>query len=43
MYYNQAGQRVMTLQYFLRPDGTLGASGKLDPKELLVGNVMYFK
>jgi hypothetical protein len=43
MYYNQAGERVMTLQYFLKPDGTLGASGKLDPKELLVDGIMYFK
>ena len=43
MYYNAAGQRVMTLHYFLKPDGTLGGSGKMDPKELLVGNAMYFK
>jgi hypothetical protein len=27
-YYNQAGQLVMTLHYFLKPDGTLGGSGK---------------
>ena len=43
MYYNKAGQRVMTLQYFLKPDGNLGASGRMDPKELFVDGTMYFK
>jgi hypothetical protein len=41
-YYNDK-QRVMTLHYFQKPDGTLGGSRKMDPKELLVGDTMYFK
>jgi hypothetical protein len=42
-YYNEAGQPVMTLHHFLKPDGTLGGSGKMDPKELLVDGTIYFK
>jgi hypothetical protein len=41
--YYEASRRVMTLHYFLKPDGTLGGSGKMDPKELLVGDTMFFK
>jgi len=33
----------MTLHYFLKPDGTLGGSGKMGPKELLVDDTIYFK
>jgi hypothetical protein len=44
MYYDkESGQKVMTLHYFLKPDGTFGGSGKYDPKELLIGSTMYFK
>jgi hypothetical protein len=43
MYYNETGEHVMSTHRFLRPDGTLGGSGKPDPKELLVDDTMYFK
>jgi len=42
-YYDDDDQKVMTLHYFLRPDGTLGGSGRPDPKELLVDGIMYYK
>jgi len=42
-YYNASGERVMSTRCFLKPDGTLGGSGKIDPKELLVAGIMYFK
>ncbi len=35
------GKRVAIVHRYLRPDGTLGASGKPDPKELVVGGVLY--
>jgi hypothetical protein len=40
-YYDQEGQRVAVVHQYLLPDGTLGASGRPDPKMLLVGNVLY--
>lgn len=40
-YFAQDGQRVAVVHQYLLPDGTLGASGKPDPKMLLVGNVLY--
>jgi hypothetical protein len=42
-YYNAVGERVLTTHHFLKPDGTLGGRGKIDPKELLVDGIMYFK
>ena len=33
---------VMWLHCFERPDGTLGGSGKMDPKRLLVDGVEYY-
>ena len=42
-YYDDADRKVMTLHCFLKPDGTLGGSGKPDPKELLVDDIMYYK
>lgn len=41
--YYDGSQLVMVLHHFLKPDGTLGASGKLDPKQLLVNDTMYVK
>ena len=35
------GRRVASLHRYLRADGSLGASGRPDPKALLVGGVMY--
>ena len=37
-YYDSNGQWVVVVHQYLRPDGTLGASGKQDPKRLRVGN-----
>ncbi len=33
---------VMWLHCFERPDGTLGASGKMDPKRLVIDGVVYY-
>ena len=38
--YDTAGQRIALVQYYLRPDGTLGGSGEPDPKMLLEGGVL---
>jgi hypothetical protein len=35
-------RRVALLHRYLRPDGTVGASGMPDPKELFDGDVLYF-
>src|ERR1022692_4504349 len=42
-YYDDDDRKVMTLHYFLKPDGTLGGSGRPDPKELMVDGIMYYK
>jgi hypothetical protein len=31
-YVEDAGHRVFLVHFYLRPDGTIGGSGKLDPK-----------
>ena len=35
-------RRVALVHRYLRPDGTVGASGMPDPKELLDDDVLYF-
>jgi len=40
-YWNQSGRWVVEIHQYLRPDGTLGGSGKPDPKRLVIGNVIY--
>jgi hypothetical protein len=40
-YYDPTGARVALAHQYLRPDGSLGASGKPDPKWLRVGQVIY--
>lgn len=40
-YINSNGQQVALVHQYLKPDGTLGGSGKPDPKELLEGEVLY--
>jgi hypothetical protein len=35
-------QLVIVVHYFLKPDGTLGWSGKYDPKKLLISGVLYW-
>ena len=39
-YYEKRRKVAMVHQY-LRPDGTLGASGLPDPKRLLVNDLLY--
>jgi hypothetical protein len=40
--FREDGNTVMTRHFFLRPDGLLGASGKFDPKSLVInGSVFY--
>ncbi len=40
--YFDGHRPVMWLHCFERPDGTLGGSGKMDPKRLLVNGIAYF-
>jgi hypothetical protein len=40
--YYDLDQLVMVVHYFRRPDGSLGGSGKYDPKKLLVDGVLYW-
>ena len=40
-YYDSNGQWVMVVHQYLRPDGTLGASGKPDPKRLRIGKTIF--
>lgn len=37
-----AGQVVARLHRYLRADGTVGASGRPDPKAVLIDGVVYF-
>jgi len=40
-YLDDAGRTVTIVHQYLRPDGTLGASGKPDPKKLFHSGVLY--
>jgi hypothetical protein len=40
-YINSNGDQIALVHQYLKPDGTLGGSGKPDPKELLEGQVLY--
>jgi hypothetical protein len=40
-YVDTQGTRVAIVHQYLRADGTLGASGRPDPKRLLVDGVLY--
>jgi hypothetical protein len=40
--YKDKQQTVMVLHCFKLPSGGLGASGKMDPKGLLVGDTFFF-
>jgi hypothetical protein len=41
--FRENGATVMILHFFLRSDGSLGASGKFDPKNLLIEGILYYK
>ena len=40
-YVSDAGHRMFLVHLSLRPDGTIGASGKPDPKWLFEDGVVY--
>jgi hypothetical protein len=40
-YLDSLGNRIALVHRYLRPDGTLGASGKEDPKALVHNGVYY--
>jgi hypothetical protein len=41
-YFDQNHKKVAEVHYYVRPDGTIGASGFLDPKEVLHQGIRYF-
>jgi len=40
-YVDQNNNEIARVHQYLRPDGTIGASGKPDPKRLLQGDILY--
>lgn len=40
-YHDRNGHRIALVHQYLRPDGSLGASGRPDPKEVLIAGVLY--
>src|SRR5262245_63398704 len=42
-FYDDQERKALELQRYIKPDGELGASGKNDPKELLIENVLYHR
>ena|ERR1700722_2265623 len=40
-YFDKDGNEVARVHQYLRPDGTVGASGKPDPKRLLKDSILY--
>ena len=40
-YLDNQGQWLVEVHQYLRPDGTLGASGIPDPKRLRIGDTVY--
>ncbi len=41
-YTDASGMLIVVVHQYLRPDGTLGASGLPDPKRLREGNIIYY-
>lgn len=40
-YYDAQGMEIARAHQYRRPDGTLGASGKPDPKRIFVNGICY--
>jgi hypothetical protein len=40
-YFDVDGEKLVEFHLYRRKDGTIGASGKLDPKELIYKGVLY--
>lgn len=41
-YLDRNGKKLAMAHQYLRPDGTLGASGKPDPKRVVHDGVLYY-
>jgi hypothetical protein len=41
-FFGENGSPVLMVHQFLRPDGTIGASGLPDPKMMLKDGIEYF-
>jgi hypothetical protein len=41
-YTDKDGKKVAKVHQYLRKDGSIGASGKPDPKSLRIGNIVYY-
>lgn len=41
VYTDPNGDEVVTAHQYLQPDGTIGASGRPDPKRILKGGILY--
>ena len=42
IYYDKEGNEIARVHQYQRPDGTLGGSGRPDPKGLIIGGVIYY-
>jgi len=40
-YVNEAGEKIAGVHQYLRPDGTLGLSGRPDSKEVFIDGILY--
>jgi hypothetical protein len=40
-YFDKTRRRIATAHQYLKPDGSLGASGLPDPKSLLIGDELF--
>src|SRR3990167_4629064 len=40
-YLDQDGREVARVHQYLRPDGSIGAKGRPDPKRLFINSIMY--
>ena len=40
-YFDANGEFVADVHQYLRPDGSLGASGRPDPKRMVVGDELW--
>lgn len=41
LYLDPRGEKVAEVHQYVRPDGGIGASGRPDPKALLIDDVVY--
>jgi hypothetical protein len=40
-WYDASGRWVATVHQYVKPDGSLGGSGRPDPKQMRIGSVTY--